>query len=369
MKRFVLLLFSVFYAVTSFAQKPPQYAAVDKKVIQLTQKQTLTLEELVKVISQNFTTPEDRTRAAFVWLTENIAYDIQALYLTPSIGNNKYLIEQTLKTKKAVCEGYAEVFQTLCNQMGIKAYMVTGYTSLDNQVSSKAHAWCAAQVNGKWYLFDPTWGAGYVSEKAFTKHRNEQFFKAEPASFAPTHFPSDPLWQFSTSPITGREFAAGVSSLPKPRSCFQFKDTLAAYEKLDDHGRLLSTVRRMEAPGNFHPFLANHLLSLKSQIDYQNYLALSMAYNQGIDLLNQFLYYRNNMLFGKKREAELKTLITTSVSNFQAAKQRLDTVKWHSTQYEIGSIKDNLTKAYSLALDQQKFINRIYDPLGLKKKN
>ncbi|AMM50339.1 hypothetical protein TH61_02910 [Rufibacter sp. DG15C] len=369
MKRFVLLLLSIFYAAASFAQKSVPYAAVDKKVIQLTQKQTMTLEELAKIISQHFTTPEERTRAAFVWLTENIVYDIQALYLTPPIGKNKYLVEQTLKTKKAVCEGYAEVFQTLCNRMGIKAYMVTGYTAVNNQISSQAHAWCAAQLNGKWFLFDPTWGAGYVTGKTFTKHRNEQYFKADPASLAPTHLPSDPLWQFSTAPITGREFATGVFSSSKPKNCFQFKDTLAAYEKLDDLGRLVSTVRRMEAPGNFQPFLGNHLQSLKQQIDYQNYLALSTAYNQGIDLLNQFLYYRNNMLFGRKREAELKTLITTSVCNFQSAKNKLDTVKWHSNKYEIGSIKDNLSQAYAMALDQQKFIQRIYNPLGLKKKN
>jgi transglutaminase/protease-like cytokinesis protein 3 len=62
-----------------------------------------------------------------------------------------------------------------------------------------------AKIDGSWYIFDPTWGAGYVN-KYFIKKLNNAYFKVEPAQIIASHIPFDYLWQFLNYPITNGEF-------------------------------------------------------------------------------------------------------------------------------------------------------------------
>lgn len=52
---------------------------------------------------------------------------------------------------KAVCEGYAELFQYLCYSVGIQATIVRGKTTRAN------HMWNAVCLDSEWYMVDPTW--------------------------------------------------------------------------------------------------------------------------------------------------------------------------------------------------------------------
>lgn len=53
-----------------------------------------------------------------------------------------------------VCAGFARSFQYLALQEGIPAVVVHG-RAIDSDV---LHLWVMAQIDGKWYHFDPTWG-------------------------------------------------------------------------------------------------------------------------------------------------------------------------------------------------------------------
>jgi transglutaminase/protease-like cytokinesis protein 3 len=68
---------------------------------------------------------------------------------------------QTLKKRKGVCAHYAVVFNDLARGNSVLYYRRVHQTV--RKVSSLAHAWTAAKINNKWYVFDPTWGAGYVN--------------------------------------------------------------------------------------------------------------------------------------------------------------------------------------------------------------
>ena len=52
---------------------------------------------------------------------------------------------------KAVCEGYAKLFQFLCYRMGINCTTVIG------TVEEGSHMWNAAQLEGEWTMLDLTW--------------------------------------------------------------------------------------------------------------------------------------------------------------------------------------------------------------------
>lgn len=49
---------------------------------------------------------------------------------------------------KAVCAGYAETFEMLCNAVGIQTVCVT----------SSSHEWNKVKLYGRWYAVDCTWG-------------------------------------------------------------------------------------------------------------------------------------------------------------------------------------------------------------------
>lgn len=58
-----------------------------------------------------------------------------------------------------VCAGFARSFQYLALLEGIPCLIVTGYERDKNgNPGTIRHAWCLAQLDGKWYHFDPTWG-------------------------------------------------------------------------------------------------------------------------------------------------------------------------------------------------------------------
>ena len=57
-----------------------------------------------------------------------------------------------------VCAGFARSFQYLALMEGIPSVVVHGWSKDENGNKGDAHLWAMAQINGKWYHFDPTWG-------------------------------------------------------------------------------------------------------------------------------------------------------------------------------------------------------------------
>ncbi len=59
----------------------------------------------------------------------------------------------------AVCEGYAEAFSLLCNEVGVDALLVTGTGN------GGPHMWNVVKCNGQWYHMDVTWDDGILNGK------------------------------------------------------------------------------------------------------------------------------------------------------------------------------------------------------------
>jgi transglutaminase/protease-like cytokinesis protein 3 len=109
---------------------------------------------------------------------------------------------EVLSSRMAVCQGYANLFVELCRGAGIEALVIGGYSKQQDKVSEISHAWVAAMLQEEWYLFDPTWGAGFVKDDVFVKRYNEQFYKVTPAKFIERHMPFDPMYQFLSYPVS-----------------------------------------------------------------------------------------------------------------------------------------------------------------------
>ena len=71
-------------------------------------------------------------------------------YLT--YDNNAIGLYQALKEGRAICGGYASMFNAICRYAGIECYEESGYAS-----SGVPHAWNKVKIGGTWYYVDPTW--------------------------------------------------------------------------------------------------------------------------------------------------------------------------------------------------------------------
>lgn len=169
------------------------------------------MTRLANYLVRPYKTDHEKTRAIFRWLTDRIAYNAEGL-LSGDLGDNR--APAVFKNRKAVCEGYANLFSILCEQAGIKAVKVVGHArdkdavwKLGNQTLPGApHAWNAVNISGRWRLLDATWAAGHLKAQKYVKEFDEYYFLPAHEELLFTHFPDDARWQLRPKPISLKEF-------------------------------------------------------------------------------------------------------------------------------------------------------------------
>ncbi|KAK2072476.1 hypothetical protein P8C59_006827 [Phyllachora maydis] len=149
-----------------------------------------------------FPSHTDKARAVFTWCHHNIAYDVQGFFSgciprgqTPS---------ETILSGKAVCEGYAKVFEAIARRAGLEVAVVTGHGKgfgfkpvaegeAPPPPNPTGHAWNAVRIDGgAWKLVDSCWGAGHIDSNKYTKQFAPHHFYLSNEAFGQRHFPSDP---------------------------------------------------------------------------------------------------------------------------------------------------------------------------------
>lgn len=162
-------------------------------------------EELSRFITRDFISDEDKVRAIYSWIILNVAYEPDEYKKfnykfknyrernSKEEKTRKAVINRTLKKGIAVCEGYAMLFERLCELQGISNYLVRGdiKSNFDDigRPFKKSHMWNVAVIESVPFLFDPTWGAGKYNGK-FIKEPSYFYFKTKPELFFKTHYPN-----------------------------------------------------------------------------------------------------------------------------------------------------------------------------------
>jgi transglutaminase/protease-like cytokinesis protein 3 len=186
-------------------------------------------EELTKQISKDFRTDAERARAAFAWIAMNISYDtkginkVQKVQFTYSSEEDlktqkaafrKDLASQVLKKRKALCEGYATLYQEICKLLAIECVIVPGIAKRFSSEIGKRdlpsnHVWNAIKINGEWKLVDITWAAGSVdfSKMLFRKDYLPAYYDCSPEEFALKHYPDDSQYLLLDSAFSKEDFA------------------------------------------------------------------------------------------------------------------------------------------------------------------
>lgn len=219
-----------------------------------------------------------KVNAIYNWVTHNIKYDVKAMQK----GDLKRpSTKQILKKKKALCDGYSELFSELCNEVGVRALVVDGYArdwmfDDGDKFYTPRHAWNAVAIGNSWYLVDVTWGAGVIGQfpngvqKKFKKIKKDpvqhtgklkfkyrydpSFFMQSPAQFRLNHLPYYPLWQLTDSLMPLYLFEAGEDSIiafnktyGRPR--MEYKE-LNRFANLPEH---MQTIEEAERGYRYNP--------------------------------------------------------------------------------------------------------------------
>jgi hypothetical protein len=247
------------------------------------------------------------------------------------------LIERTFQTRKAICQGYAELFNNLCRKSGVQSYVVHGYTRQNGEVQTTGHAWIIVSVNNHWFGIDPTWGAGYVTEGRFTKSFSWDYFMILPEIFIKTHMPFDPMWQCMDYPVSIQDFYFGEIVPNERGKFFNWADSINRYEQLPLITQYRITLGRMEKRGIMNSLIKEYAEYLKQIIEndrltkeYEYKLKVSKTFNESADyynesakLFNQYINYFNRQFKPVKPDDEIRKMIDTCNARLQMAKEML----------------------------------------------
>ena len=220
------LFTSLLLFLSCFVLQAQDFSAVDQKV-DTYPKHYASAEGLASQIAKDFTTESDKARAIFTWLAKNITYDLQRFYQGNTKVNfsytdqadfqrklaavNAHSVNETLRTNKAVCEGYARTYKKVAELLNIPCLFIGGYSKaaindIGNIPPQEDHAWNAIKIGNTWKLVDVTWGAGHSENKQWKPFFDDYFFFTNPNEFALTHLPADKEFSFTDKKVGLKEF-------------------------------------------------------------------------------------------------------------------------------------------------------------------
>lgn len=234
MKKSLLLLLAFVVYNISFAQiSIPKYKYVDDDVQKLGSFPKNNVAEIADAITRKFSSNEEKARAIFYWIANNIAIDPKAV----KNQDQKFkLPEKVIELRKATSLGFSLLVQEMCSYAKIRCLSVDGYvknfaTEINEKADEKNYSWNVVQLGQSpetWYYIDACHASGFIDKKftTFTKQFTSQYFFAEKKLFNLVYFPDNMAWQlggginnvkqFYALPIFGNYAIALEMTKPSP---------------------------------------------------------------------------------------------------------------------------------------------------------
>lgn len=234
--KFILIVFFLI-GTFSFGQRSDfdsvNFAKADSIAAKYKGASLENLPVLVHNLTTDLTTDVEKFRAIYTWVCTNIENDYGAFQKT--IKKRKKLLEnpealadwnnsftpkvfkKLIEQRKTACTGYAFLVREMANLTDLKCEIVNGYgrtpTLILDDKSIPNHSWNTIELNGKWYLCDPTWSAGKIildeGGARFQPDYFDGYFLADPRLFIKNHYPLKISASLLSEPPYFTEFADG----------------------------------------------------------------------------------------------------------------------------------------------------------------
>ncbi len=184
------------------------------------------VEELTLSLIDSSLNQTQQSEVFYNWITHNIKYDINSLKKLET--NYISSPDETLKKGKGLCYHYSNLFQAMCEIAGIEAYTITGYCKCYSFNKEKPflksnHAWNVIFTDSSWKHIDCTRGSGQLiykpgtlrktlykathipytnSKVVYINEPDSNFFDIPVNNLTNSHYPTDPKWLFTATPIS-----------------------------------------------------------------------------------------------------------------------------------------------------------------------
>jgi hypothetical protein len=314
------------FTFAAYAQKQTDWAHVNEKMSSLRQSDVRDIDQLSRYINENFATDTDKLKAIYFWLGTNINYDLSSLNRPQKQQSREEIILSTFKNRKGVCEGYAGIMDTLCKLSGIPVYTIHGFTKQQQRIEPLPHAWIAAQVDGEWFLFDPTFASGSLINNRFVREFDPNWFKVRANKMIETHMPYDHIWQFLNAPVSYRSFATdhlGFDLYDKP---FYYRDSINHHLQLPPKEKLKHERRRIQMNEFAHPvvklridYLSEALKVNENNTQIETFNRATQAYNDAAKWYNSYARMRNHHRLDDRSAAQLSNLLVDALTELDKA--------------------------------------------------
>lgn len=244
------------------------FAAVDAHALKAPADVEGSPEALAAYLCRPWKSETDKARALYRWITDRIDYTFETA--SSGMAERGAGPSSILKSRRAVCEGYSDLFAALARAAGLEAETVPGYAKGVGYEAGDSfqgrhpdHAWNAVKADGAWRLLDCTWGAGAVDpDGRYRKRFEPYYFFTPPREFLLSHYPLDSRWQLVDPAASLAEFERlpylkapffrfGLTLLSHPSSVIVSEEPAVAIRvgappDVLLEGRLLEAGRRME---------------------------------------------------------------------------------------------------------------------------
>jgi hypothetical protein len=345
------------FALSAYAQVKTDYKTVDAIARSVPDSVEQNIALLSDYFSTRITAKKDLLRAFYFWTAHEISYDVENMYNPKPVVNRGKLITEILHTRKAVCQGYSEVFAELCKNNGIECYLVNGYTKQQGVVMPLSHTWVLARPDTGWFFFDPTWASGYVNNAVFTPRFNNDYFMVPPAASVKTHMPFDPMWQCLSYPLKAEDFYNDLTPKPDPQRYFAFADSILAYNALPVLPQYEATLRRVEANGVVNNNIGEYVRLLRHNIGIEQNNKevllrndLANRFNDAVNyfntatlLFNDYVSYWNKQFKPLKPDDQIRQMMDTCVNSMERSRKMLEEIT--PREESLQQNKEMLTKS------------------------
>lgn len=137
-------------------------------------------------IIAGLTSDYEKAKAISAWVSENILYDFAYIGVSSP--------EVILDSRRAVCEGYAQLTEALLQAAGIPARYIDGPAY--GMFGWDPHAWNMAFVDERWIWIDNTWGMEYFDcGTGFISTEHKPVVFSASAEDTPSSWAQDEVWE------------------------------------------------------------------------------------------------------------------------------------------------------------------------------
>ncbi|MDH7483599.1 MAG: transglutaminase domain-containing protein, partial [Spirochaetales bacterium] len=164
------------------------------------------LQRFTEVLTADEPDPFMKVKLMHDWIALSIDYDEEMAQQEFIRGQD---LATVLRTRKAVCAGYARLFSAMSAAAGVENTLVSGRVRSIGIASSgdlTPHIWNLVRIGGRPYLVDVTFDAATIIRGRHVQSYSTDYLFAPPEQMRYTHLPDVAAYQLLQKPMDEKAF-------------------------------------------------------------------------------------------------------------------------------------------------------------------